>query len=952
MKLLKNMICLIGVLSLSILLFSCKSDKHEHVFDKQIVEPTCTENGYEVYKCSCGYEYDGETIMSSGHDYKYTNLFNGTHEAICRNDSKHREIVSCKFGEWLTIVTPGTYTEGKEERQCVCGNSETRTLPALHQHQYSLDYTIDVYPTCTEDGLKSKHCINGDCSSKIDETVVPKLNHSYGTPEYYWSNDYSKVTAKAYCVNDHNHEITETVETTYNVIYDSTCISEGLAKYVSKEFSNKLFSVQSYSVSIDPINHNYDYYITWIDYTPVFVVSCKNDSNHNITYNNLNYTHYVLKTSNCTQEGIIIHSANYIYNGEEYTSTKEEIIPAKGHNYNAKFNWINDKATVELVCSNDTTHVISDNAVVVSEELIKPTCTQGGKALYTATYHYKGVNYIDTKEVVLPAVEHKYETYELLKAPNLQETGLFKVVCIYDDSHIAEVELPKLNGNDYEILDNVNDKEITYTYNYQNLSLSFTLKKYNLSLKVNNELFGNVSDGQEIYESDIRTIVATSKDDYKFFGWFDGDIMVSDSAEYSLVMPSKNYNLEARFTKGDYDIIVPETTNVWDGTIASGFAKGSGTEEDPFIISTGSELAYLAYAVNNVLNNGQIYYAQGYYKLGNDIDLNNIEWTPIGLAFYDNGGAGKQDYSRVFMGTFDGDSHVITNLKISYLHKAFYRYNGLFGFNMGSIKKLGLENVNISVHAPSYYHYVGALAGYNQGIITNVYSTGNVSGSAGDSQMYVGGLFGYSSNTITNCYSTANISGTSQKYYAYAGGLVGECYAKVTNSFATGNVSGGSKTSGFYGYIGGLVGRYSNENNFTNCYAYEGQAITNNGYPSKNTLGTPFNETDLNNSSFYFDILKFDKESWSFENGKLILISNNANSKTFYQLFIEENDGGSVNLNEAILKYGASVKLMVTENEGYEFDGWYSNGVLLSIDKEFIYTPNCSETLTLMFNLK
>lgn len=111
-----------------------------------------------------------------------------------------------------------------------------------------------------------------------------------------------------------------------------------------------------------------------------------------------------------------------------------------------------------------------------------------------------------------------------------------------------------------------------------------------------------------------------------------------------------------------------------------------------------------------------------------------------------------------------------------------------------------------------------------------------------------------------------------------------------------------------------------------------------------------FSETDLNDSSFYFDTLKFDRESWSFENGKLILRSNNANSRTFYKLFIEENAGGSVNLKDAILKYGASVKLIVTENERYEFAGWYSNGVLLSADKEFIYTPSCSETLTLVFN--
>lgn len=950
MKLFKNILCFISVLSLSIFLYSCKSDEHVHNFEKKITPATCYESGIVREVCSCGEMYISTTLPAKGHDYKYTYLYDGTHEQVCRNDSDHRDVVRCSFSSWVTTVEPGTYTEGKEERKCVCGNTQERAIPALHQHQYSSDFVIDVYATCTEDGLKSRHCVLGDCNSKIDETVIPKLDHSYGTPEYYWSSDFATVTAKAHCNNDYNHEISETVETTYNLIYNPTCTSEGLANYVSNEFNNKLFSVQSYSVSINPTDHSYEYLITWVDYNPIFVGVCKNDSSHTISKSDVVKSSYLLKESTCTQQGVIIHSAVYTYNGVEYNSTKEEILDSKGHSYICTFTWDEDKASVSIVCENDSSHFISGDAVVTSEIVTQPTCTQPGKIIYTATFDYKNNKYTDTKEEELPVVDHAYETYEILKNPNLQENGLSKVVCSYDETHVSEIELPKLSNTNYEAIENQEKTEINYTYKYQDLSINFVVKKFNLTLDVNNELYGSVSNSQKIYETDMTTIIATPNDDYKFFGWFDGDIMVSDSAEYSLVMPSKDYNLEARFTKGDYEIIAPETTNVWDGTIASGFAKGSGTPEDPFIITTGSELAYLAYAINNVLNNGQIYYAQGYYKLGNDIDLNNIEWTPIGIAFYDNGGAGSQDYSRVFMGTFDGDSHVINNLKISYLHKAFYRFNGLFGFNMGTIKNIGLENVNISVYAPSYYHYVGALAGYNQGNVTNVYSTGKVEGSAGDSQMYVGGLFGYATGTITNCYSTANISGTSQKYYAYAGGLVGECFAKVSNSFATGNITGGSGTRSFYGYTGGLVGKYSNENNFTNCYVYEGQVLTSSGYYNKNSLGISFNETDLNDSSFYFDTLKFDRESWSFENGKLILISNNANSKTFYQLFIEENVGGSVNLKEAILKYGASVKLIITENEGYEFAGWYSNGVLLSTDKEFIYTPSCSETLTLVFN--
>ena len=44
------------------------------------------------------------------------------------------------------------------------------------------------------------------------------------------------------------------------------------------------------------------------------------------------------------------------------------------------------------------------------------------------------------------------------------------------------------------------------------------------------------------------------------------------------------------------EIVPPKTENpkrsaIWDGSIAAGFAGGSGTEDDPYLISNGSEMA-------------------------------------------------------------------------------------------------------------------------------------------------------------------------------------------------------------------------------------------------------------------------------------------------------------------------------------------------------------------------
>ena len=60
--------------------------------------------------------------------------------------------------------------------------------------------------------------------------------------------------------------------------------------------------------------------------------------------------------------------------------------------------------------------------------------------------------------------------------------------------------------------------------------------------------------------------------------------------------------------------------DVWDGTIAKDFAGGDGSKDDPYQISTGAELAYLAQQVNDEDNEED--YSDQYFKLTNDIRLN------------------------------------------------------------------------------------------------------------------------------------------------------------------------------------------------------------------------------------------------------------------------------------------------------------------------------------------
>lgn len=109
-------------------------------------------------------------------------------------------------------------------------------------------------------------------------------------------------------------------------------------------------------------------------------------------------------------------------------------------------------------------------------------------------------------------------------------------------------------------------------------------------------------------------------------------------------------------------VTVFRPAEIWDGSVADGFASGSGTENDPFIIESASQLAYLARSVSS----GTAYKGE-YIKLTNDIVLNDTSnWLSWGTAAPDNSwtAIGKSDEFS-FCGTFDGDGHTVGGIYIN-----------------------------------------------------------------------------------------------------------------------------------------------------------------------------------------------------------------------------------------------------------------------------------------------
>ncbi len=240
--------------------------------------------------------------------------------------------------------------------------------------------------------------------------------------------------------------------------------------------------------------------------------------------------------------------------------------------------------------------------------------------------------------------------------------------------------------------------------------------------------------------------------------------------------------------------------------------SGSGSGEDPYLIQSKTDLAFLSWTIytGNAYNNhvsGNYYYSDIYFKQTKNLDLSAYYWQPIGIGYTRDGTSA----SRYFSGNYNGGGHTVSGVFTPAGSSNGYSYQGLFGYVAGRSLTLQASIANFGV-IDSFVqgdNDVGGVVGYaySNATISNVYNTGSVSGSS-----YVGGVVGYAqSATITNCYNTGSVS-ASGEYYSYVGGVVGTASSTtITNCYNTGTVSGEDG-------VGGVVGSAHSNTTISNAY--------------------------------------------------------------------------------------------------------------------------------------
>lgn len=213
------------------------------------------------------------------------------------------------------------------------------------------------------------------------------------------------------------------------------------------------------------------------------------------------------------------------------------------------------------------------------------------------------------------------------------------------------------------------------------------------------------------------------------------------------------------------------------------FFSGLGTKESPYIISTKEHL-------NNVR-----LYPDSYFKMGADIVFTEEDFGEGG-AYYGNGQGWQPigSKSTPFTGTFDGDGHTITGLRI-HIDTPDVVCAGLFGYvKNGTIANLGMENSKIQV--VDCRGFVGGVAGHVSGsTIYNCYYTGMISSST-----KAGGIAGWleEKSNVDNCYNAGFVSSSYN-----TSGIAGEMYhSTVSNCYNVGSITSNGPAGGIAACVG------------------------------------------------------------------------------------------------------------------------------------------------------
>lgn len=460
------------------LTYNPDGDSHDHSYTATVTNPTCKNQGYTVYSCSCGDSYvsdyvdalghaydsgivikepncdeDGEKLFTCANDknHTYTNPIPATgHSYVaskvesptctedgytvytCGNDNSHTytedvPALGHAYDNGVVTKQPGCMTDGIKTFTCANDKTHTYTeeIPATgHTHT-----AVVTKPTCTEQGYTTYTCSCGD--SYVGE-YVDALGHSYDEGVVTKQPDCENEGIRTFtCTNDKTHTYTESIPTTEHnhvaVVTKPTCTEQGYTTYTCSCGDSYMGEY------VDPIGHAYDKGVVTVepgcDTDGIKTYTCTNDKTHTYTEpipaEGHSYTSVTTKPT-CTEPGSVVYTCSC---GDTLTETLQPI----GHDYDDGTVTTKPGCDTEgiktFTCNNDKEHTYTESIAATGHNydegkvITEPDCETEGAKLHTCL-NDKNHTYTE----VIPATGHYYSTH-ITQNPKCNEGGYDEYIC-------------------------------------------------------------------------------------------------------------------------------------------------------------------------------------------------------------------------------------------------------------------------------------------------------------------------------------------------------------------------------------------------------------------------------------------------------------------------------------------------------------------------------------------
>lgn len=165
-----------------------------HVYKAVVTAPTCTEQGFTTYTCTCGQNYVEDYVSATGHtEGDWVTTIEPTFDekgeetkycTVCNEILQVRDIepIGHEAGEWVVYIEPTCENYGIRYRQCLtCKDVTIEKIPALGHTEGEWEEIKTA--TCTADGLKVQKCTV--CGEILNEETI----EAYGHTEGEWTNE-------------------------------------------------------------------------------------------------------------------------------------------------------------------------------------------------------------------------------------------------------------------------------------------------------------------------------------------------------------------------------------------------------------------------------------------------------------------------------------------------------------------------------------------------------------------------------------------------------------------------------------------------------------------------------------------------------------------------------------------------------------------------------------------